>query len=160
MGEFTAAGDMGWMDAPFAALSACAWSHTAVADAKPQRRLKQHAAVRPHHIHVAGRHLLRRPRRFEVASKNTAIKQLGVRACEAGGAVGGFHASGALDEWSVSKVTSGPSRGGAAISEPFAPELATSGVSGVLGFCSGKACRFVGGPRHCSGLRLCLHFAA
>ena len=50
----------------------------------------------------------------------------------------------ALDEWSVSKVTSGPSRGGAAISEPFAPELATSGVSGVLGFCSGKACRFVG----------------
>ena len=48
----------------------------------------------------------------------------------------------ALDEWSVSKV--GPSRSGAAISEPFAPELATSGVSGVLGFCSGKACRFVG----------------
>ena len=50
----------------------------------------------------------------------------------------------ALDEWSVSKVTSGPSRSAAEISEPFAPELATSGVSGVLGFCSGKACRFVG----------------
>ena len=86
MGEFTAAGDMGWMD-PVRGTFRCAWSR-AVLGRKPQRRLKQHAAVRPHHIHVAGRHLLRRPRRFEVASKNTAIKQLGVRACEAGGAVG------------------------------------------------------------------------